>query len=81
MDGPSIFAANQANSGGVLVVLSHKSLFLSELLPKLKPCVVMEGEKWSNFMAGIAQTSRWRLHRNRPAGPWSEIRPNDVAVS
>jgi hypothetical protein len=28
-----------------------------------------------------SQTSRWRLHRNRPAGPWPEIRPNDVAGS
>jgi hypothetical protein len=66
MDGPSIFAADQANSGGVLVVLSHKSLFFSELLPKLKLCVVMQGEKWSYIMAGIAACfgsmgAQWQL--------------------
>ena len=44
MYGPSIFAADQANSVGVLVVLSHKNPVLSELLPKLKRCVVVEGE-------------------------------------
>jgi hypothetical protein len=44
MYGPSIFAADQADPGGVLVVLSHKSLFLRELLSKLKPCVIIKAK-------------------------------------
>ena len=62
MYGPSIFAADRANSGGVLVVLSHKNLFLSELLPKLKHCVVMEGEKWSNHATRSGSSSPLSLH-------------------
>jgi len=62
MYGPSIFAVDQANFGGVLVVLSHKSLFINELLPKLKPCVVMEGEKWSNHATRSGSSSPLSLH-------------------
>ena len=62
MDGPSIFAADQVNSDGVLVVLPHKSLFLSELLRRPKPCVVMEGEKWSTHPTRSGSSSALRLH-------------------
>jgi hypothetical protein len=43
-------------------VLSHKNLFLSELLPKLKHCVVMEGEKWSNHATRSGSSSPLSLH-------------------